>query len=210
MPVKQTKPAPTRRRRRLSPEDRKRELLDSAVTVAAEIGLGKLVHAEVARANNVVVATVFLYFPDAASLVRAVVEEVGSFYRKQCDEYLDGRSSAPGDLRAYGKAFVDSIDTRPQYAAVFLQWAAAVGNEHGIWDMFLEHINYLEKKIAKRVKTLSPGAKGLRTSRVDGLVQLWLGSAFVIIRLKFSGASQKKIRQFLDQTSELLGLPPES
>lgn len=204
MPVKQTKPTPARRRRRLSPEDRKRELLDSAVKVAAEIGLGKLVHAEVARANNVVVATVFLYFPDAASLVRAVVEEVGSFYRKQCDEYLDGRNSSPSDLQAYGTAFVDSIDTHPQYAAVFLQWAAAVGNEHGIWDMFLEHINYLERKIARRVKALPSGTKGLRTSLVDGFVQLWLGSAFVIIRLKFSGASQKKLRQFLDQTWDLL------
>src|SRR5690606_27775547 len=177
MPVKQTKPAPTRRRRRLSPEDRKRELLDSAVTVAAEIGLGKLVHAEVARANNVVVATVFLYFPDAASLVRAVVEEVGSFYRKQCDEYLDGRSSAPGDLRAYGKAFVDSIDTRPQYAAVFLQWAAAVGNEHGIWDMFLAHNNYLERKIARRVQALPFISTDARPQLVGRLVHLTHGCA---------------------------------
>ena len=178
--------------------------MDSAVQVAADMGLGKLVHAEIARANNIVVATVFLYFPDAESLVRAVVEEVGTFYREQCDQYLKAHDASPRDLQAYSNAFVDSIDTHPQYAAVFLQWAAAVGNEHGIWDMFLEHINYLEKTIARRVKALPFIASSSRGHLVDTFVQLWLGSAFVIIRLKFSGASQKKLRQFLDQTTELL------
>lgn len=202
MPANKTTPAP--KRRRLSPEDRKKELLDSAVRVAADIGLGKLVHAEIARANKVAVATVFLYFPDAESLVRAVVDEVGIFYREQCDQHLTGRDASPDDLREYSNAFVDSIDTHPQYAAVFLQWAASVGNEHGIWDMFLEHISYLEKKIARRVKALPFIVMGTRAQLVDTFVQLWLGSAFVIIRLKFSGASQKKLRQFLDQTSELL------
>lgn len=204
MPANQTTPARTPKRRRLSPEDRKKELLDSAVKVAADIGLGKLVHAEVARANKVAVATVFLYFPDAESLVRAVVDEVGVFYREQCDQYLKVRDASPDDLQAYSNAFVASIDTHPQYAAVFLQWAAAVGNEHGIWDMFLEHINYLEKKITRRLKGLPLIVAGTRVQLVDTFVQLWLGSAFVIIRLKFSGASQKKLRQFLDQTSVLL------
>lgn len=204
MSANQTIPAPAPKRRRLLREDRKKELLDSAVMVAADIGLGKLVHAEIARANNVAVATVFLYFPDAESLVRAVVEEVGVFYREQCDQYLKGRDASPDDLQKYSNAFVDSIDTHPQYAAVFLQWAAAVGNEHGIWDMFLEHINYLEKKVTRRAKTLPFIATSTRAQLVDTFVQLWLGSAFIIIRLKFSGASQKKLRQFLDQTFELL------
>lgn len=53
----------------------------------------------------------------------------------------------------------DSSEAEP-YAVVFLQWAAAVGNEHGIWDMFLEHINYLEKKIVRRVKALPSIATG--------------------------------------------------
>lgn len=204
MSANQKTPAPAPKRRRLSREERKKELLSSAVELAADIGLGKLVHAEIARANHVAVATVFLYFPDAESLVRAVVEEVGIFYREQCDHYLKGRDASAGDLQEYGTAFVESIDTHPQYAAVFLQWAAAVGNEHGIWDMFLEHINYLEKKIARRVKTLPSIAKDTRAQRVEAFVQLWLGSAFVIIRLKFSGASQKKLQQFLDQALELL------
>src|SRR3546814_588686 len=104
MTTNQKTPAPTPKRRRLSREDRKKELLDSAVKIAADIGLGKLVHAEIARANNVVVATVFLYFPDAASLVRAVVEEVGIFYREQCDQYLKGRDASPGDLLEYSNA----------------------------------------------------------------------------------------------------------
>lgn len=202
MSAKQTTPAP--KRRRLSREDRRKELLDSAVKIAADIGLGKLVHAEIARANNVVVATVFLYFPDAESLVRAVVEEVGIFYREQCDQYLKAGDASPHDLQAYSNAFVDSIDTHPQYAAVFLQWAAAVGNEHGIWSMFLKHINYLEKKITRHVKALPFITSSTRVQLADTFVQLWLGSAFVIIRLKFSGASQKKLRQFLDQTTELL------
>src|SRR3546814_7176225 len=93
MTTNQKTPAPTPKRRRLSREDRKKELLDSAVKIAADIGLGKLVHAEIARANNVVVATVFLYFPDAASLVRAVVEEVGIFYREQCDQRSEEHTS---------------------------------------------------------------------------------------------------------------------
>lgn len=204
MPAKQvTSDVPTKRRR-LSREDRKRELLTSAVVVAADVGLSNLVHADIAKANNVVVATVFLYFPDAESLIRAVVNEVGTFYRDQCNAYLTGRNASPSDLQEYAAAFVDSIDTHPQYAAVFLQWAAAVSNEHGIWDLFLVHIQYLESKIKRRAQTLTFLSTSTHAHLVDTFSQLFLGSAFVVIRLKFSGASNKKLQRFLKQTIELL------
>lgn len=204
MSVNQTTRGAPSKRRRLSREDRKRELLASAVLVAADVGLSNLVHADIAKANNVVVATVFLYFPDAGSLIRAVVDEVGAFYRDQCNEYLTGRNASPDDLQEYATAFVDSIDTHPQYAAVFLQWAAAVSNEHGIWDLFLIHIQYLESRIKRRVQTLTFLSASTHAHLVDTFAQLFLGSAFVLIRLKFSGASNKKLQRFLDQTIELL------
>lgn len=192
------------RRRRLSPEERKRELLGAALDIAANMGLGNLVHAEVARACNVSIATVFLYFPDSETLTRSVVEEVGKFYREQCAEYLRKRKGASGGLQAYGRGFVESVETHPQYAAIFLQWAAASGNEYGIWDLFLEHVRYLETEIKRRIRVDGVLAATSRTHLTDTFVQIYLGGAFVIIRMKFSGASKKKLHRLLDQFTELL------
>lgn len=192
------------RRRRLSPEARKKELLATALLVAADRGLSNLVHADVARSSGVAIATVFLYFPDSRSLVHAVVEEVSNFYRAQCDECLKQQTRTPDDLMDFAYAFVDSIDSHPNHAAVFLQWAAAIGNEHGIWDLFLDHMGYMERRVRRSARTL-PLQRGTRGEHpANTFSRLYLAGAFVAIRLKFAGASRKTLRRHVNQSMALL------
>ena len=49
--------------------------------VAADKGIGRLSHAEVAQCAGVSTPTAFLYFPDREALVKAVIGEVDRFYR---------------------------------------------------------------------------------------------------------------------------------
>ena len=52
----------TAQRRRLPKDERRAQLVECAVLVAARKGIGRLAHAEVAREAGVAIPTVFLYF----------------------------------------------------------------------------------------------------------------------------------------------------
>ena len=65
-----------RRRTRLSPDERNRQLMAHAIAVFARRGLGRAGHAEIAERAGVSVATVFNYFNTREDLVDAVLTEI--------------------------------------------------------------------------------------------------------------------------------------
>ena len=74
------------RARRLSPTERRTQLLTCALRVFARRGLGEARHAEIAKEAGVSIPAVFFYFPTRADLVDAVLCEVERFYRTMADE----------------------------------------------------------------------------------------------------------------------------
>ena len=62
------------KRRRLPPEERRAQLLEIAIDVFAERGLGAARHAEIAERAGVAVSTVFAYFETREALVDAVLD----------------------------------------------------------------------------------------------------------------------------------------
>lgn len=184
-------------KRRLTKEERQEQLLECAINVAAKRGLGHLSHAAVAKQAGVGVPNVFRYFPSRSSLLLNVVDEVGRFYRAQSDVYHEKVTDPRHALYNHLKAFSDSVDTHPDYAAVWLQWSASVQNDCGIWDLFTEHNEYLIKSISRTLrKTEQKGARQnykLSRSRARSL----LGLAFALLMLKFSNASDEAVDRFL-------------
>ena len=60
------------------PEERRKQLLRGGVESFAGKGIGSTKHADLARACQVSVPTVFSYFRNREALVSAILEEVGS------------------------------------------------------------------------------------------------------------------------------------
>ncbi len=104
---------------RLARERRRAQLLECALEVFAQRGIGEARHAEIARRAGVSLATTFVYFPSRRSLIEAVLREVSRFYREQAAQVHE-RVEEPADavLLAHARAFADSVRTHPAYARV--------------------------------------------------------------------------------------------
>jgi TetR/AcrR family hemagglutinin/protease transcriptional regulator len=180
-----------------------------AVEEAGRKGIGRVTHADVARAAEVAVPTVFQYFSNREALVQAIIAEVHPFYVRQYTTALDA-SVAPRDaLRNLFVAYADSVDAHPEYAMVWLEWSTSVRNEFGIWDLFLR---YQEEMVPKFAATIRRGqrdgsiAAGVAATDAARLV---VASAYTISQLKFMGRSSKSIKHFIVSVVEsALGEPP--
>ena len=163
LPRKASRP----RARRLSPLERRAQLLTCALEVFARRGLGEARHAEIAKEAGVAIATVFFYFPTRAALVQAVLTEVQRFYCAMADRVHGQDLPAPQLLLEHGIAFANSVDTHPNYARVWLDWSTAIRDE--VWPQYLKFQDYVVKAIEKTIRRgrhagVPPGASdGLRT-----------------------------------------------
>ena len=188
-------------------EARGAQLLACAVRLAAEEGLQALVHADVARAANVVVGTVFIYFPTRGDLLRAVVAEVSRYYLAQSAQFHRSDAAPEVALRAHGEAFVASLRTHPEYALVWLQWSASVNDEHGLWALFTAYNAALVEAISGTVLRAWP--EGARDpAAAETLAHILISTAFTTTRLHFSGASEAAIQGVLDATMNIFPLQP--
>ncbi len=193
----------TARRRRLPKDERRAQLVEFAVVVAARKGIGRLAHAEVAREAGVAVATVFLYFENRHSLVSAVIEAVEAFYVNQYRQSLAKHASPREGLRDLMLTYAQSVESHPQYAQTWLEWSTAVRNEAGIWNSFL---NYQETMIAKFSRAIRRAQKSNLISRevsAEGAARLIVASAYTITQLKHTARRRESIEQFIDQVIKL-------
>jgi AcrR family transcriptional regulator len=183
-------------KRRLSKEQRHAQLLSCAIHVAAEKGLGQTVHADVANQAGVGTANVFRYFPTRRDLIRGIVQEIGRYYIEQSDLCHASAGLPLEILQRHLKAFSQSVDDHPDYAAVWLQWSASVQNDCGIWDMLQDHNDRLIETISRTIrKTPSQEPHDVALSRIRA--RALLGNAFTLTVWKFSSAPKAETEQFI-------------
>ncbi|MBI2803209.1 MAG: TetR/AcrR family transcriptional regulator [Gammaproteobacteria bacterium] len=191
------------KKRRLPKDERRAQLVQFAVIVAARKGIGRLAHAEVAREAGVSVPTVFLYFENRVALVTAVIEEVERFYVHQYSHSLEQYSSPQDGLRDLLLTYSKSVETHPQYAQTWLEWSIAIRNEAGIWDSFQ---NYQETMIAKFAIAIRRGQRsGLISREVSAVdaARLVVAAAYTITQLKHTARSHRSVERFIDQVIKL-------
>lgn len=181
---------------RLSPADRRAQLLQCAVKAFAEAGVGRASHADVARLAEVSVPTVFVYFPTREVLVAAVLDEV--------ERYIVGEVVAPVQLLeqpvpdvliATGLAFTDAVGTHPDYARVWLDWSTAFRDD--VWPRYLafqDHVVGVLKATILRGRRDGTLARGLDA---DDATRLLVGSAHMLAQMKFMGREPRQIERFM-------------
>lgn len=189
-------PKPCRTRaRRLSPTERRTQLLTCAVRVFARRGLGEARHAEIAKEAGVSVPTVFFYFPTRADLVDAVLSEVERFYRAMADKIHSQPFPAPQLLLSHGFAFADSVDTHPDYARVWLDWSTAIRDE--VWPRYLTFQSYVVKVLEKTIRRGQRAGEFASDIDPEDNARLMFGSAHMIAQMKFTQQAPEKTERFL-------------
>lgn len=116
-------------RRRLSPEERRAQLLETAVEVFAEMGLERAGHGEIARRAGVSTATVFNYFPTRPELVEAVLLKIEEIV----DDIFQSVPADPGNVEAslvaLAGAYTKMITEQPSATKTFLKWGVSFDPE---------------------------------------------------------------------------------
>jgi len=184
-------------RRRLQPEERKRLLLNQAVSVFAERGIGRGGHTEIAEVSGVSVATVFNYFNTREDLVESVLSEVESeLLSISKDSYQQGHSAFDA-IAHHIKAFLGLCESKPEYMKVWLEWSCSVRDE--IWPKYLSFQSQLLEMITENIEEAIK--EGVLTA---GLIAeeraIWLlGNLQMLVTMNFDPKTDRDIDSLVDR-----------
>jgi AcrR family transcriptional regulator len=186
----------------LLPEERREQLVRFGVAAAAEKGLGRLVHADVAAAAGVSTPTAFLYFRDREALLRAVITEVGRFYRAMASRAHDSTMPYLERVRQHLLTFADSIESDRDYAVVWLEWTTMIRNEYGLWDAFYEFQEHIISKLEKSIrKCQAEGSVPPQVSAADS-ARLITAGAYALTQLKLMKRRRHVAERFAEHILE--------
>lgn len=197
-----TVPSTAGGRSRMPQEERRAQMVLAALQVAAAKGLGRLVHADVARAAKVSTPTAFFYFKDREALVKAVIMEVDRYYRAMALRAHGSDHPPRQRVRDHMFIFADSIDTDSAYALVWLEWTTWFRNEFGLWDLFIDFQTFVIGQFVKTIKLCQQeGTVPRKVSAMNSARNL-LGGALMITQMKLMKRRQSAVTAYLDQSIE--------
>ena len=189
-------PSEASQRRRLPPEERRAQLLEIALDVFAERGMGAARHAEIAERAGVAVSTTFVYFPTREQLVEDVLDEVARFFVDRLERVHGQEKPCVEVLREIGTGLLDLLDTHRSHVLVWLEWGAAVREE--VWPRyraFTERVVAITRRTLERGQREGAVAPGADT---ESLARLFASSSQSIARLQLGDVDPATIHRFQD------------
>jgi len=179
---------------RLSPEERRDQLLACAVKVFAWNGMTGGNHALVAAAAQVAVPTVFVYFKNHEALVDAVLAEVEQVYLAQVVVAEGAEQPALDAILHLSQGLTQTLETHPAHARLFREWSACVNSEH--WPRYLRLFRKLTRALAKAIE------RGQREGSIhadldpeDEAAFLYAG-AMALMQMMETGANAERLNKF--------------
>ncbi len=198
---RQTKPAqtrvPPRRAAQLPPKERREQLLQCAIKVFAEFGIGSAGHAQVAKAAGVAVPTVFAYFPTRIALIQAVTEEAEKYVFDMLRKYTVESPQLSAFERLYGllSYWAKSTDTHPDLIKVVSNWSTSF--QPDVEPLFQDYFSRVIKALAGIVREgQKNGEFGKDVDPLDAALIIQ-SSGNLISHLKFSKYSSARLTKYL-------------
>lgn len=182
----------TTTRQRLSPEARKAQLIEIAMTVFAVDGLERAGHGDIAKLAGVSTATVFNYFPTREDLVESVLEEIRNRVRTMFKMMGEGNSETGVSVMVAGFGLL--VDSQPNLVKTFLRWSVAFGDTNR--KAFLDFQDELLNEISKRLKNPQKDRSDAR---------IILGAADMYALMKLDNTSEDVIARFVERLLSVLG-----
>ena len=176
----------------MQPEERKGQLLRAGVASFASKGIGGTKHADLARACQVSVPTVFSYFPNRDVLVTSILEEVGAA--------LFAGVIAPAlslpkqeQLRATGPLYIELAEREPDYVKVWLMWSMHFAPE------LQKHYRKFETRFVQSLAEMIREGSSKEDPDEDtrDRARMILASSTVLAKMVFDGVSEKRRQDFV-------------
>ena len=185
------------KRRRLSPEARKKQLLEVAVSVFAKRGLAGAHHAEIAERAGVAVSTVFVYFPTRPALVDAVLCVVETMLWEITEStYNEEHPSAAHALRVHFARALETAIANPDIVAVWLDWSTAVRTEN--WPRFLEGHDRLAALMTLAIQRGQTEGSLRADLDADHVARHLIGSSRSIAQMLLMDVDEAELRAFIE------------
>ena len=187
---------PKTKRKRLNAVARRQQLIDLAVSITAQKGLGQARHADIAENADVAVSTVFFYFPSVEILNNAVIDEVENVVNSVClneIEINEQNSELSTLLNVYFKTFKDLINNNKNFITIFLEWGSSVNSF--AWPRYLvfrdKHIAFTKEALI-RANAKGELKEGLDLDAIAILISSVLSTMF---KMSFFDGSQPAIKE---------------
>jgi TetR/AcrR family hemagglutinin/protease transcriptional regulator len=194
-------------RKRLPPAERRAQLLDVAIDVFAERGLGAARHAEIAERAGVAVSTVFVYFPTREDLVRDVLAAVASFFLGLLERAHAREAPCVEILRGIYGHFALLLVTHRSHVLVWLEWGSAVRDE--VWPAYRA---FSEKAVALTKRSFERGQREgsvAPDADCESLARLFTSTSQSIARLQLGDVDRETIDRFQETVLRaVLASPP--
>lgn len=187
-------------KKRLPPEERKKQLLEIAVEVFADRGISVARHAEIAERAGVSVATIFFYFPTRTLLVNAVLGETERIF-SDLPEIIDVDPEAPV-IRRLLLNFIAYIEKYPSHSRILFEWSASIRED--VWPRFLTLQDQLIESMAEQIAEERIKKTTTDHTTPEEIARLLMGVAYTLYIMKFAGKPDQYISSFLEGLVETL------
>lgn len=188
------------KRTRLNPEDRRRQLLDAAVALFAEQGIGEAKHADIAKRTGVSVATTFVYFPTREELIDAVLDDVAEKNLSIFDDVNAAGLSVSQLLTALAEQALDRVDEERAYAQVYLNWSMNFAPH--IREKYLACQDIILSRLTEILDVAAPGRQKGKGARDDA--RILLAASQMLTVMKLDGLSKERMDRFTEHTIDVV------
>lgn len=179
----------------MQPEERRKQLLRAGVASFAAKGIGSTKHADLARACQTSVPTVFSYFPNRDALVSAILEEVGN---SVIERVLTPVLSLPRQqqIPATAPLYIELAQQDPDIVKVWLMWSMHFAPE--LQARFAIFEKRAIEILAGMFDRDDPDEDDRNRARI-----LFASSAF-LAKMVFDGVSEKRRLNFVENVLQSL------
>lgn len=139
----------TRARKRLSPEDRRKQLIEAAIACYGELGVERAGHGDIAKRADVSTATVFNYFGTRESLTESVFAAVYDVFRTMFATLPEPGQTPQQHIQNLAISYNFLVDQHPDILKVVLNWSASFGE--GVRPQYLEFQDWVLSGIQNRL-----------------------------------------------------------
>lgn len=136
-------------RKRLSPEERREQLINAAIACYSELGVERAGHGDVAKLAGVSTATVFNYFGTREILTETVFAAVYDVFTNMFSTMPEPGQTPQQHIQNLAISYNFLVDQHPDILKVVLNWSASFGA--GVRPQYLEFQEWVLNGIQTRL-----------------------------------------------------------
>jgi len=185
-------------RKRLSPDERRQQLLEVAIDLFAEKGLGEAKHADIARRAGISTAAVFVYFPTREALLASVVDEIGRFFLALFDDVEPQKGGAPEILKYLAGQTLKVDESHRNYVRVWLGWSTRFDDE-----MRARYLEFQDKLLSRLSEVLWACEDNISKENRDD-ARILLSTSHALSMMKLDGEPEEKLQRFTEHAIDVV------